>query len=380
MKQASIFLPAAAVTRVDGELEVWLVQGGDARQLPFAAAVTALSGDWRLVLPVEAVTACAARLPTQKARWLRQALPFAVEELLAEDVDSLHLALGGELPDGLHRIFAVRRSWLSAWVDLAAELGSVPASLQVDADLLPEEGTQLFWLDGRWLLGGEQSARLGLQDEDWPHLREACALPLHGRAPRERQVLKGIDQWQEQAQPYQWLASHLGSELAQAEFQVRQEHRHQRFLRPVLALAGLWVVLQWGFYLAQGWHLRHEGDNYAAANEALYRELFPQDSKLINLRAQFDQHLASGAATGQGRLLGLLDQAADALLAEGAQVRVQQLDFSDTRGDLSMQVQAPGFDALERLRERLIAAGLAVQLGSASREGTAVSARLVIGG
>ncbi|BCD87394.1 hypothetical protein PSm6_38010 [Pseudomonas solani] len=95
MKQASIFLPAAAVTRVDGELEVWLVQGGDARQLPFAAAVTALSGDWRLVLPVEAVTACAARLPTQKARWLRQALPFAVEELLAEDVDSLHLALGG---------------------------------------------------------------------------------------------------------------------------------------------------------------------------------------------------------------------------------------------------------------------------------------------
>lgn len=379
MKQASIFLPAAAVTRVDGELEVWLVQGGDARQMPFAAAVTALSGDWRLVLPVEAVTACAARLPTQKARWLRQALPFAVEELLAEDVDSLHLALG-ELPDGLHRIFAVRRSWLSAWVDLAAELGSVPASLQVDADLLPEEGTQLFWLDGRWLLGGEQSARLGLQDEDWPHLREACALPLHGRAPRERQVLEGIDEWQEQAQPYQWLASHLGSELAQAEFQVRQEHRHQRFLRPVLALAGLWVVLQWGFYLAQGWHLRHEGDNYAAANEALYRELFPQDSKLINLRAQFDQHLAAGTATGQGRLLGLLDQAADALLAEGAQVRVQQLDFSNTRGDLSMQVQAPGFDALERLRERLIAAGLAVQLGSASREGTAVSARLVIGG
>ncbi|BCD87395.1 hypothetical protein PSm6_38020 [Pseudomonas solani] len=269
---------------------------------------------------------------------------------------------------------------MSAWVDLAAELGSVPASLQVDADLLPEEGTQLFWLDGRWLLGGEQSARLGLQDEDWPHLREACALPLHGRAPRERQVLEGIDEWQEQAQPYQWLASHLGSELAQAEFQVRQEHRHQRFLRPVLALVGLWVVLQWGFYLAQGWHLRHEGDNYAAANEALYRELFPQDSKLINLRAQFDQHLAAGTATGQGRLLGLLDQAADALLAEGAQVRVQQLDFSNTRGDLSMQVQAPGFDALERLRERLIAAGLAVQLGSASREGTAVSARLVIGG
>jgi general secretion pathway protein L len=45
-----------------------------------------------------------------------------------------------------------------------------------------------------------------------------------------------------------------------------------------------------------------------------------------------------------------------------------------------MQIEAPGFAELERLRERLQEAGLAVQLGSASREGAGVSARLVIGG
>ena len=67
-------------------------------------------------------------------------------------------------------------------------------------------------------------------------------------------------------------------------------------------------------------------------------------------------------------------------MAEGAQVRVEQVDFSDTRGDLALQVQAAGFGELERLRERLQEAGLAVQLGSASREAAGVSARLVIGG
>ncbi|MNF99303.1 GspL periplasmic domain protein [compost metagenome] len=61
-------------------------------------------------------------------------------------------------------------------------------------------------------------------------------------------------------------------------------------------------------------------------------------------------------------------------------MRVQQLDFSETRGDLALQVQAPGFDALERLRERLIGSGLSVQMGSASRDQSGVSARLVIGG
>ena len=57
-----------------------------------------------------------------------------------------------------------------------------------------------------------------------------------------------------------------------------------------------------------------------------------------------------------------------------------RLDFSATRGDLSLQLQAPGFAELERLRERLEQAGLAVQMGSASREAEGVSARVVIGG
>ncbi len=143
---------------------------------------------------------------------------------------------------------------------------------------------------------------------------------------------------------------------------------------------GLWLVLQWGFNFAQGWYLQRQADDYAAANVALYKALFPQDNKLINLRAQFDQHLQAGASSGQNRLLGLLAQVSGALAAEGGQVQISQVDYSAARGDLAMHVQAAGFAELERLRERLQESGLAVQLGSASREGAGVSARVVIGG
>ncbi|WP_244597273.1 type II secretion system protein GspL [Ectopseudomonas oleovorans] len=113
---------------------------------------------------------------------------------------------------------------------------------------------------------------------------------------------------------------------------------------------------------------------------ALYRELFPQDSKLINLRAQFDQHLAQSTG-GDSPVLGLLAEVAAALQADGAAlVQVNQLDYSATRGDLSLQLQAPGFAELERLRERLEESGLSVQMGSASREAEGVSARVLIGG
>ncbi|BAN47763.1 type II secretion system protein GspL [Metapseudomonas resinovorans] len=380
MTQACIFLPVAACQQLDAELDVLLWQGGTSRRLPLARALEEVAPPWRLILPVEAVTCCAVRLPTQKGRWLRQALPFAVEELLAEDVEHFHLGLGGAVADGRHRVFAVRRSWLAGWLELVRKLGPAPAAIQVDADLLPEQGSQLLWLGQRWLLGGEGSTRLAFEEQDWPHLRDACPAPRTGHAPAERQTLDGVDQWQDAPDLHGWLAEQKGSDLAQGEFTLKEERQQWSRWKPLLGLVGLWLLLQWGFNLAQSWQLQRQGDTYAQANEALYRELFPQDSKLVNLRAQFDQHLAEGSNSSQGRLLALLGQAAQALIAEGAQVRVQQLDFSETRGDLALQVQAPGFDALERLRERLIGSGLSVQMGSASRDQSGVSARLVIGG
>ena len=179
--------------------------------------------------------------------------------------------------------------------------------------------------------------------------------------------------------PFVWLAQQpLRNNLAQGEFAVQSSGGQWQRWRPLLGLVGMWLVLQWGFNLAQAWHLQRQADEYAAASAALYKELFPQDSKLVNLRAQLDQHLQGSAGAGHNRLLGLLAQVSGAMV--GGQVQISQVDFSEVRGDLAMQVQAPGFAELERLRERLQESGLAVQLGSASREGAGVSARVVIGG
>ena len=75
-----------------------------------------------------------------------------------------------------------------------------------------------------------------------------------------------------------------------------------------------------------------------------------------------------------------VDQAAAAIGEDGSRVQVQQLDFNAERGDLALNLQASDFSALESLRTRLQEAGLAVDMGSASREDNGVSARLVIGG
>ncbi len=378
MSLVTIFLPAAAAVAVDETLLVHRIRTGVHDQLLLAEAMVELDEPWRLVIPVEAVTACAVALPTQKARWLRQALPFAVEELLAEDVEQFHLALGTQLGDGRHRIVAVRAAWLQGWL---AACPVAPVSIHVDADLLPDIGTQICWLGERWLLGGQLATRMAVAQDDWPQIADQCPLPLHAIAPPTQALPDGIETAQREEDVYLWLAAQTaGCNLAQGELASREDSQGWKRWRPVLGLVGLWLVLQWGFNLAQAWQLQHKSDTIAAANAALYRELFPQDTKLVNLRHQLDEHLSQGRTAGGSRFLALMDLASTAVQADGGLVRVQQLDFSDTRGDLALQLQAPDFSALERLRQRLADAGLPVQLGSASRENNGVSARLVVGG
>ena len=229
--------------------------------------------------------------------------------------------------------------------------------------------------------GGEAPWRLALQNEDWPALAGRCPSPCIASAPAGQALPDPVDEVHLLEDAHQWLVRQGdGVDLAQGAFALRQSGDGWRRWRPLAGVLALCFVLQWGFTLAQGWYLQREADAYAASSEALYRELFPQDSKLINLRTQFDQHLAQSTG-GDSPVLGLLAEVAAALQAEGAAlVQVNQLDYSATRGDLSLQLQAPDFAELERLRERLEESGLSVQMGSASREAEGVSARVVIGG
>ena len=65
----------------------WQPAQGAGRWLDLPALSAELAGvPLALVLPGERLSACAVALPTSKARWLRQALQYAVEEQLAEDV------------------------------------------------------------------------------------------------------------------------------------------------------------------------------------------------------------------------------------------------------------------------------------------------------
>lgn len=376
-----LFLPPdCGADLTTGRPLYWLPEKVGGQHLYLSDCATALLGrPQALVLPVECCSAFIVSLPTEKARWLHKALPYALEDLLAEDVEQLHLALGERMADGRHRVLAVRRELLAGWLEQLKEQGVRVESIYMDADLLPREDGQLLLSEGRVLLGGVGETRMACLQENWPALVGSCTGPLHAYGVKT-EGLAGSSDYQCVENSYSLLAAGCSAavNLAQGEFALHAPSRSRALLKPLLACAGLLLLLQLTFNLAQGWHLTRQGDAYAAASRALYQELFPEDQRIVNLRAQFDEHLRRDERTsGSAGFLGILERSAEAT-SKVPMVTIQQLDYQHGLGELSMQVHASDFVALEQLRAHLGATGMGVQMGSASREEHGVSARVVI--
>ena len=375
-----LFLPADCGNRLGADSQIyWLPGEGDGGWMSLASCAEQAPAAVTLVLPAEVCSAVAVNLPTRKARWISQALAYAVEELLAENVDDLHLTHGDALDDGRRRVIAVRRQLLADWLaDLQAQ-GLTIVAIHVDADLLPRDGTQLMVIGTRALLGGAQEARLAFDLQQWPHLAGQCPSPRHGHGtPDEAPPL--LDDYQPVDDPYRFLAAGRAAalNLAQGDFAVKAAGSGLGRWKPALVVLALVLAVQLIFNLAQAWSLERQAERYAQSSRALYSELFPEDRRIVNLRAQFDEHIGQRAG-GPSGFMRLLDEVALAM-TEGVAVTVSQLDYNQTRGDLALQVRASDFATLEQLRQRLGETAENVQLGSASRDGDAVSARVVVGG
>lgn len=114
---------------------------------PRAAGVWTLAGD-RLIIaeadgpanilvPTERVRLLAVDLPLSSRAKRLEALPFAIEDQIAEPIESLHLALGEEIAPKRYLVGVVRHDVMERWVDLADTGGLGQAAMVPDALALP---------------------------------------------------------------------------------------------------------------------------------------------------------------------------------------------------------------------------------------------------
>ncbi len=123
-------LEDASLGRSSGPAGVWTFDGD-------AILASDVDGPATVLVPTEGVLLLAVDLPVAGRAKRLAALPFAVEDRIAEPVENVHLALGAELAPKRFLVGVARHDRMAEWISHSEAAGLGDAALVPDALALP---------------------------------------------------------------------------------------------------------------------------------------------------------------------------------------------------------------------------------------------------
>lgn len=352
-----------------------------------------------VLVPGDAVLLCRAAVPVQKSvqkrRLLAQAVPYALEDQLAADVETLHFAFGQVSSDQV-AVAVIDRALMDGWLARLRAAGLNPSALVPETLLLPwQEGAwQLACLENCCLLRTGEQAGFAMDAANATLLVQQALTEAEAARP-QRLVTHGADglapgdiEVAAEPQPLPdeilpWLASHYDERLAinllQGSYSRRE--RFGQYWRPwrlAASLAALLLLVQAGVTIADHQRLSRERLALQEQVEAIYRQAFPEARKVVNPRVQMERALKELRGGGGGGLNQLLAEAGREFRASPG-LTLQRLNYRE--GQLEVALTVADLQRLDELKQRLSQGGkLHVEIQSATAQGTLVEARLRIKG
>lgn len=347
-----------------------------------------------VLVPSADVRLTSVELPARQAAKVLQAAPFALEDQLADDIDTLHFALGARAADGAWPVAVVSRERIDGWLAFLTQQGLHPDALIPDVLALPVPPEQQFSLlvDGdevivRTGVGGgfvcqRADLELCLQIADPERQRMLRAI-----VPRDQDFDPSTLPWAVEAlhgfaHPLQALLQNLRPEqaidLLQGAYSRRQDWlRLWQPWRLSAVLAGLVLFAGAALHAVQAYRIGQELETQNLANAQRYQAIFPAETRIVDLQAQLDQQLARLGGGGAGpAFLGLMSVTADAMAAVPG-LTLQTLQFRDSA--LYVGLSAQNLQALEQLKSWFAsaqAARLEVQSANAGSQGVQIRLKL----
>ncbi|MGB7543014.1 MAG: type II secretion system protein GspL [Burkholderiales bacterium] len=335
------------------------------------------------------------RLPTRSRRKIMQALPYAIEDLLAGDPESLHFAFRRE-PDGSLSVAVTARERLRTWSEALGKADIRPKSLCPATLLLPsvpDGWTLAFRGDEVLVRTGEVAGFVCPVSTDAPPpllrtaLREATS---HGRAPKCLLVFDAppdfpAEAWQQtlalavRVERKSLWAAPDGPEapldLLQGEFAQESGigDRLRPFL-PALALLLVWLAGNIAVDVADWWTLRRQHQEQLREMTSILLASFPETRTVLDPAAQMRRALeSSNARRGDGDLLALLDRTAEALRTD-PRIRLRGLRYADQV--LTLELAWPADASTDAVRTAFERARLHTEILSAAPQAGGINARV----
>ncbi len=353
-----------------------------------AAAEAAAGRRVRLVVPGTRVLVTRVAVPANRRGRARAAIPWALEDRLAEDVEQLHFCLGERDPDsGEWTVAVVARRDLDRWLGACSEAGIQPAAAVPEtlALLLPAEDEWVGW-EGPAQLVVRTGTEAGFACEPDMLALVAGHLDPPGRI---RRLGPGSAAWPEaladrlapaepQPDPASAFSGAPGIDLLQGDYSRRERvgRRLRRWRLPAaLALALVAAVgVQIGLEYAA---LGGREDALRERLRATFQQTFPDVQQVSDPRAQMAARLRTlreGGGSGAG-FVEVVARVGD-VVSGGDRGELRGLTWRS--GTLELAVAAPDLQTLDAIQRGLGDTGLATELAGVERRDERVEGRLTV--
>jgi len=370
-------------------------------------ALPALVGQRRLVVlvPAHKVVLTSVNVPIRNPARLRQALPFALEEQVAEELSRLHFAAGRRAPNGDVPAAIVRRQDLDDWIGQMRAAGLEPAAIYAEQEAMPSSPNATVWLieDGSCLVRRPGEEPIAIEGESLDELMlfgdprqgqedAAAHLTVYLTPASQAQLGPGLESLRDsltsvdirllQNGALPQLAGNAvrdqGINLLQGEYAPRTGV--EKLWRPWRVAAMLFIALlavTIGRDVAELVRLSQMETELDAAMDTAFRQAMPDVQRIVNHRRQMETRLAAVRASRGGSdapFLKSLEALGRAVVAAPG-TTVESLSFRS--GVMEVKLSAPSVDTLDAIQRSIQGSGrLDAAILSANPRGGTVEGRI----
>lgn len=373
------------------------------------------------LFPAYAALCTEVSVPGNQTRYVQQALPFAVEDQIAQDIDELHLVLGDKSKTGEFRVIGIDHTLFANFFDELNNEDLVGAlkAIYLDSDLIDlEQNTLKIILSANeaFILESKRQA-ISMDNRNLIAYLDALFLaPKEGETQEElniavvldktaiessKMLLAEIQQYPHvnvsiedvSSSAFEYLCAQyyqlkkLPLNLCHGSYQVssRSKGVWARW-RAVALIAGLGFLLQLGLFVGEGIYLNKQAAQVSENALSEYKKAMPTATNISVdklpriIKGQLNQ-LSVGGVTKLD-FLDLLGESGNQFNSSPFKVSLvfNSINYSEQRGELMLEMHAASFDQLEALKKAIIDSGLTAKISSAVQEKEYFKGRISVSG
>lgn len=332
-----------------------------------------------------------AEMPVKQVKQIIKALPFALEEQLANDIDENHILYVGREKTRAYAL-VLEHSIIDSYVQTYN-----PDSLQYLPLMLPitENGATVCILDGIASIRISESQAMSVSID-------ILSLVLEEIKKEDLNKVQFFD-LDERHELLPLEIENIGFEISKGDSQALTSFIHQQVvkqtnnilsgtyakkkiksdtkfskLKPLMALVATFLVVVFVIQYKEMKQYQQMGDLVKSASKDFYVTLFP-DERVRSIKRQFRDKLeASGGATAASNgFINLLANASKGINSLGA-VEWDAIRFSKKKNELELNLVVKNVAQLDNIKKKLTGNGLQVDIASATETGSKIKGVLKV--